>query len=446
MRSTRILPDRPLSPPGPGRLEKVAVGLVGIAAFLVFVGHRALIPDNIAWLDFGDPAQHFLGWHFFRSAPWTFPPGLNPPYGLEVSSSIVYSDSIPLLALLLKPLSPVLPPVFQYFGFWLLACFMLQAWFGWKLAGLLTRQPVARVLVATLFATALPMVERTHHHLALSGHFILLAALYLALRPVRRHQDAFWALLLVTAALVNAYLLVMAAALWASDLASRLILRREDWRRLVLPAVATIAAILLALWLAGYFSEGEPGTAGFGLFRFNLLSLVDGGRWSSLVPDIPGGPGDPEGFAFLGLGGLALAAVAIAILATGRAGIGRPAARFPFLVAVLALLAIYAMSNEIGIGPLSLFVPLPPAVAELTGVFRASGRMIWPAYYALLLAIAYLVLRGTGRRLAVPLLALALVVQLADFLGPWWAERTRMMAEPSSRWETKLDDPFWEAA
>ena len=74
--------------------------IMGAAAFFLVVGPNALNPTNIAWLDQGDPATHYLGWLFFRHSAWSFPLGLNPSYGLEFGNAIVFSDSNPLLAIL----------------------------------------------------------------------------------------------------------------------------------------------------------------------------------------------------------------------------------------------------------------------------------------------------------------------------------------------------------
>lgn len=105
--------------------------IIGIAAFFLLIGPRVLDPTNIAWLGASkDPANTYLGWAFFRQAGLSFPLGLNPLYGLGQSNSIVYSDSNPLLALLFKPFSQWLPVPFQYFGIWLLGCFVLQTWFA----------------------------------------------------------------------------------------------------------------------------------------------------------------------------------------------------------------------------------------------------------------------------------------------------------------------------
>ena len=47
--------------------------LLGLAAFFLIIGPKALDPRNIAWLQVGDPAQHYLGWAFYRQSPWGWP-------------------------------------------------------------------------------------------------------------------------------------------------------------------------------------------------------------------------------------------------------------------------------------------------------------------------------------------------------------------------------------
>ena len=111
--------------------------LFGIGAFFLVIGPYALDPNNIAWLTTGDDiAQHYLGAVFYRYGPWTMPVGLNPNFGIEISSSIVFSDSIPIMAFILKTFSSWLGEPFQYFGIWILICFLLQAVLAWMLIGL----------------------------------------------------------------------------------------------------------------------------------------------------------------------------------------------------------------------------------------------------------------------------------------------------------------------
>ena len=51
---------------------------------------------------------------------------------MEYSSSIVFTDSLPLGAFISKYLRAFVPDTFQYFGIWLWLCFVLQALFAFK--------------------------------------------------------------------------------------------------------------------------------------------------------------------------------------------------------------------------------------------------------------------------------------------------------------------------
>ena len=149
----------------------------------IFVAYPIFNPFNVTWLGGSlDPAQQYLGWALFRAGPWSFPIGLNPFNGLEFSNSIVFSDSIPIFAFIFKLISPFLPLQFQYFGFWTLICFVLQAWFAWKLIGLITLNKWIQWLSSGFFVFSPPMLVRVGLHTALVSHFLILAALYLIFR------------------------------------------------------------------------------------------------------------------------------------------------------------------------------------------------------------------------------------------------------------------------
>ena len=188
-------------------LSFAALALFSLLAFLLIVGPRVLDFQNIAWLASGDPATHYLGWAFFRHSPWSFPIGLNPDYGMDISSSIVYSDSIPLLAFLFKPFQSFLPEPFQYLGLWALICFVLQAYFAWLLVGLITQDFWQKLLGMGFFVFAPPMLYRLGVHAALASHFLLLAGLYLVMSAKDKGPRFGWTGLLSIAVLVNFYLL-----------------------------------------------------------------------------------------------------------------------------------------------------------------------------------------------------------------------------------------------
>ena len=76
--------------PGKRTLIDNAIGfivVIGASLFLVLLhfGPGVLSVSNFGWLMQYDWAEHFLGWHFFRHEPWTFPPGAVNNYFYPVS-------------------------------------------------------------------------------------------------------------------------------------------------------------------------------------------------------------------------------------------------------------------------------------------------------------------------------------------------------------------------
>ena len=60
-----------------------------------FIGIDNIYFSNIDWLlGSGDKSNAQNGWKFFSQDNWHFPLGKNPNYGLDISTSIIFSDSI----------------------------------------------------------------------------------------------------------------------------------------------------------------------------------------------------------------------------------------------------------------------------------------------------------------------------------------------------------------
>lgn len=439
--------------------------LLGSIAFVLVVGPRAIRPDNIGWFwssgrEGSDPSTFFLGWQFFRNSPWALPPGANPDYGLEISSGILYSDSIPLLAFLFKPFARWLPEPFQYFGLWLYLCFILQAWFAWKLVGAVSDSVVVKLCSVGLFLFAPPFLGRLGGHYALVGHWMILAALYLNfLVPNTSIKRYAWPALIFATALVHTYLLAMVLALWLADLSKRALCKEDRAIPLAVETGLALALPVLALWTAGFFMVGEgkkcwPGV--YGHYRMNILSFIDQGPeipsgfdykgYSYVIPDIPGKPGDYEGFNFLGLGGLVvcLAAIPPLIRSARRLELDR---RWLPLCAVLTGLTLFAISNRIGLGQYELVIPgRPRRLYAMAEYLRASGRMAWPLFYTVAWAAVGLVIRGYGRRTAAIVLAAAAILQMVDTHAGWEWIKPQIAASSRTSWPSPLASRFWTLA
>jgi hypothetical protein len=415
-----------------GYLAALGAALVGVAWFAAHVGLAIVWPTNLDWLLRGDFSAHYLGWAFYRAAPLGLPLGIDPAYPWQVGSSLAFSDSIPVVGVLLRPVEALLPERFQYFGLWLLACFALQGYVGARLVRLFSRDPAVQLAGGALLALAPPLLHRilgpNTGHPSLCAQWIQLGALWLAVAPLeggrweRRVALALAWILLATG--VHPYHLVVVLALSAA-LAVRLVL--VD--RVIGPgtAVACVAAFLACAG-GGSALFGYVGTpvasraAGFGLFGADLLALVDPMRWSRLWDGFGLGGGRYEGFAFLGAGALALALVAGAVAVGARDRIAATRWRLALpAVAVAALLALYSLSDRVTVaGSPALTLGFYGWIPWLGGTLRASGRFVWLLHYCVVLAsIAAVAIAWRDRpRAAAAVLAGAIAIQVADVRPP----------------------------
>lgn len=431
--------------------------VIGAVACLLITGSAALHPENVRWLTQGDLAQSYLGWAFYRDAPWSWPPAGDALYGAGLHTSVYYSDSIPLLAMLLKPLATWLPEPFQYFGLWLLACFVLQAWFAWRVLGLVTPNPIVKALGVLFFVFAPPMLMRLGGHMALVGHWIVLAAIYLCLRHERRYQTGWWVVLLAVAMMVHAYLFAIAGAIWLADLVQSYRVVDQSFHaspvsrlRTLLPGMILVGIVVVSVaWLAGLFMVSGQGTQaeGFGYYKMNVLAPFNGAGWSHLGLNFSQTTGEYEGFNYFGAGGLALMLVAI-VMAAMRRHVPR-SRRVPVSLSIVAIgLAVAAVTCNVGIGTVQWHIPLPEKWwAALSHIpLQSTGRLFWASYYVALVAALYVLLQSSSVRWQIVVLSGALVLQCVD-LAPGFANlHATLSARARNQTVPGLHGDFWDAA
>jgi len=426
---------------------------LGVAAFFLIAGPYFLNPLNIAWLSGGDPLQHYLGWAFFRNSSWEWPLGLNPKYGMELGGSIVYTDSIPLLAIPFKVISFLLPEPFQYFGLWVLGCFLFQAWFAFKLVGLVSPSLLLRALGAVFFVFSPPLIFRMGLHESLMGQFLILIGLYLNLRPQYKNQAIWWILLLSAGALTHFYFLVMLLVLWIADLLNRALVKKTSTPKFILTEVSiTIVILILILWQAGFFAvSGASGaTRGFGDFRTNLLALFNSRGWSywlkpiNLRDSVEAATG--EGFQYLGAGNLFLLLCAIPVLLQRKVTIQVVLKKYPFLLLALLAMALISFSNHIGIGPWNFRLDLPDLILGLFSFIRSSARLFWPFYYASIFLILYFIIKGYSKKTTYFLLTMGALFQAIDTSAGWLPIQKNINVPISAEFKSPLKNSFWKAA
>jgi len=445
------LPAAPVAPLAEPRLaEWLLLALFATLLYLHAFGSATLDPRNTAWLLSGDPAQHYLGWYFFRNEAWQWPLGHIAGFGLPEGSSIALTDAIPLLALLFKPFSPWLPENFQYFGLWMLACFILNGIFGLQLLARLTADRLLRLFGAAFFILSPPLLFRGHGHESLMAQWLILAGLKTCLDGWRWQSWGVWGSL---AALIHPYLLLMVLGLMsASALQAGWVLRSHARLQLLREGFALVALLLLLLWQAGYLGGASGGMAGsgYGYYSMNALTWFDP-IWGAsrflkphdFHPDfLP--YGQYEGLAYLGAGMLILAAMALAVCLVIPNLPLKPLLRRHWpLLGVTLLLWLLALSNKIMVGKYHLVtLPLPATLHQALAVFRASGRLGWPLFYLLYLGVLACLIRYLPAPRARWLLAAALLLQVADQTQKY--QELRGLMEHRRQWTTPLVSPQWE--
>ena len=441
----------------------VCGAFIGAAVFLLIFTSVPLNVSDDSWILRGyverDIIQHYTGWLQYREAAAIFPFGiaknLNPPVG----AAIAFSDSVPIMAILMRPVSMLFQDTFQYFGIYNLLCYILTGIAASLLLELFINGMWSLLLGTVLFTLSPVMLERAFRHTALASHFLLLFAFWLYFK---NQKEGFrlrfgFLVLSVLSPMIHFYFVPMLLAILFADLLQHY-LNTKEWKRTLLFLAGNIVLVLSSAFFIGYFHTPtqQSGTGiGFGYFTMNLNSLfnprsVSGIKWSTVLPQLGQGLGSAEGFNYLGLGVL-LILLSAAFFCTAKKN-RKPtiyiAKRHCALLLVSAVLSIFAISSTIVINNNAyLRIPLPMRILTLFSLFRSSGRLFWPVNYLLLLFSIIFLNRFLGKfskkRLASAGMALLCVVQLLDLL-PAFTTKHRSFTSPEPGFENMTDNVFFE--
>ncbi|MCP3807850.1 DUF6311 domain-containing protein [Paenibacillus sp. Lou8.1] len=419
----------------------ISIG-IAIIFFITVLSAKVLNTSTIDWLlSRADPAQHFLGWHFFRNEPWRVPPGIITDFNTPTGTSITYTDSIPLLAFFFKIFSRLLPNEFQYLGIWILLCYILQALFGMLFMRRLTSNISLQLLGLMFFIMSPVMLWRAYGHEALMGHWLILASLYLMKKD---YKHIYWLLLLSVSLLVHPYLFLMSLLFFFIKICELLFNRLINITSCLIYLTTAGVVILLVLWFIGYFYFRSSGVSdGFGFYSMNINSVFNPQGWSQYVlKDQPNATGGQyEGFNYLGLGILLLMMWGFYSIVTGRSAIHFKGNTCLLVASII--LSLIALSNIITFGDRVLFeIPIPELLLKICNVVRASGRFFWPVYYMIIILSLTIVIKSTKTKGAMVLLIVALSVQFTDLSGKF-TEFHEMYAS-EAKWDNPLKSEIWE--
>jgi len=406
---------------------------VGAVVFIYLYGIDTIDPTNQNWLLqwTSDRNQHYIGWEFYRQSEWMFPYGLYQ--GLTgQTTSIVFTDSIPLFAVFFKLLSPILPDTFQYFGLWGIMCFMLQGGFGC----LLIRRfvPSANVLVyvftAVIFSTQIVLISRMFGHTALGANWIILAAMVIWLYSscIKQYvRSILWITLSIIAANVHMYYIPMVFALMCGYILWDLLQNKVIWRNL-LTMLCSIACEALVLIMLGIFTTSSDRAPGLGLYSANLNTFINPiNNYSSFLQTLPTFAFDQyEGMAYIGLGIIIALIISVTLMCYNGPSAcyknikGYITQKKEWVISILAVIVVtmfFAVSPTATLGKHIIYsIDYPEPIYDLLSIFRCSGRFAWITMYIIItLALVLLMKQMHNKMTSTAMIALVMLIQLADF-------------------------------
>lgn len=447
--------------------------LLGTLDAGLLLGWHQINPGQVAWLR-KDPAVYQAGWEFLRRAPWNLPPTWLPHLDFPFGISASYLDVIPLVAVPLKLISPLLSNHFQYFGLYVVLCLGLQAWFASRLMSRFTTDKVVIFLGMLFFLNSPILLMRLYGHFSLCSQWLIIAALYYYFAPVPRAgaPSRLWPLflLLVVSAGTSPYLSLMVLGIALAAVARGQLTRdsgstaspacsQPPWREWPQPRsiidralhspLASIGALTLCLLLSlaffGFVTLGSMPTivgGGYGAYSMNLLAPLNPSGSSIIFRSFAVLPLQTyEGYNYLGAGVIALGLLCLVRNPTILVNLWRRPIR-PLVIMSLFFFVV-ALSARVAVGQKVIgTIPLPSTALDLLAVFRSSGRFFWPVHDLLTLGAllgSMLTLRTTWAARMVLLAAFCL--QFFDLLPI-----RESIAHESSLFEhTPLHSPEWWA-
>lgn len=426
--------------------------LLGALVFLILYGVRVLAPTCVDWIlnnPSPDPSQHYLGWVFYRRSGWHLPYiGANYSAIYPYRTSILYTDSIPLLAVLGKLLSGVLPAKFQYLGLWGLFCYAMQGGLAQALIARIggvrpneTAKNWASVLGAGVLVLFPALNIRMFAHTALAANWLVLLALWVWLcaepaKPSAAKLCLWWGALGLLCAGIHLYYLPMVGMVLVAACVQRALEKRGP-AAVVLPIISFCGTALAELFLLGAFAANFAGYSNGYLSGADLANLFVPGLGASWEQEI-----------YAGLGTTAAVLLALVSLLIQR----KKAAEFfrrhnHVVIASIVLLvldAVAAMGNTVTFAGHTLFtVPIPQVFMDFWAMFSSCARLAWLAGMLLAVAACGLVLRFWNGAAAAVLLAACTVLQgfgMREELAKRFATYHDVAYYTDS---TRLTDPAW---
>ncbi len=394
--------------------------VISIISWIYLLGFDYIYPTNVSWLNSGDLSTYQLGWEYFRNDKWRFPIGLNPNYGIYSDSNIIYSDSIPLLAIIFKLFNFLLPEKFQYFSIWIFLCIYLQIFFSFKIIFIGTGHKFFSLIGSLFFLTASIFIHRSGIHLSLLGQWLILCGIYIEISE--NNKKYFFRLITILLSLViHFYFFLMLLIIIFSQDLYKVVIKKKYNLNIIKEFTLIIILSLVLMYVIGYFSiKLDDGLGwGYGYYNFNLNSFINPSgqnnngtfSWSNLLMKQNYQNKEIEGFSYLGISGIIFFIIFSINFFKKKYKIFFQNLNWVIIIVPFLIISI---SNNINFGDLNIFsIDLNKFVYAFFSIFRASGRMIWPIYYIIFIVGIIFTFKYFKSK-SIYVLLILLIIQIGD--------------------------------
>ena len=403
--------------------SKILIFYVVLAFFCTYyvLGIENLSFINSSWLAAHDVTTDLVSWKFFKNDIWRFPIGKNPNFGMDIGSGIVFTGSIPILAVFFKLFSSVLPDNFHYFSFWIFICFFLQSYVAFLIIYNNSKNLLFSIIGSLFFLLSPTLINRLGLHLSLCAHWLILLGFYIHTKDNLSNKNIYWAILISLSALIHFYFTIILLGVFYLFFFSKL-KKNFSYKKLFIQTFFIIGSLVFTMFVFGYFEVPFTDALGFGYGQYQMdiagiiipntsttISHID---WSFFLPEMTGV--GQEGFVYIGFGGILLLILGTVIFFSNFKKIINKEDLISYLLIIIIFSSI-ALTNDISVfGNRILNFELPKVFYGLLSIVRASGRLFWPVYYLIFLGSILIICKKFSKKNSVYVLLLLLFFQIVD--------------------------------
>jgi len=394
--------------------------ITSISFCFYLLGPNYISPLNSEWLFSGDLSTYQLGWQFFKLDEWRFPLGINPNYGIYLNSSVVFSDSLPLVAIFFKIFKNFLPSEFQYFSIWILVCVYLQLFFSFKIIYKITNNLLYSAISSLFFGIATIFIHRSGIHLSLFGQWIILSFFYVEL--LDKNKFYYKNLIILLSTTIHFYFTIILLIIFFIEKVIDYFRNKKLIKSILIQTSIILFSSLFLMYIIGYFSLNlDDGLGwGYGYYNFNLNSFfnpvgqtnISEVIWSNFLAKREFQNGQIEGFSYLGVSGFIFLIIFLFNMFNKRNNIIYSNIKI-FTICVIFL--ILSTSNNIYFDQTSIInIPLNKFFYAIASIIRASGRLIWPIYYLIFIVGIIFIYQNFQKKISLLIILILLLVQIVD--------------------------------